>query len=139
VAAKLKILELLTQLARRQLALVEGGEITDLVKLLAAKETVLGQLQTLERQLDPFRNEDPETRHWPAAGDRVRCRADARRCDELLAEALRLEKQGEAVMLRRLDAAAAVLQGVSAAVEVQAAYAAPQIGSPLPQHVHCEG
>jgi hypothetical protein len=139
VAAKLKILELLTQLARRQLALVEGGEITDLVKLLAAKETVLGQLQTLERQLDPFRNEDPETRHWPAAGDRARCRADARRCDELLAEALRLEKQGEAVMLRRRDAAAAVLQGISVAVEVQAAYAAPQRRSPLPQHVHCEG
>ena len=67
VTAKLKILELLVGLARKQLAIVEKGEISDLVKLLAAKQTVLSQLQTLERQLDPFRPQDPETRRWNSA------------------------------------------------------------------------
>lgn len=139
VAAKLKILELLVGLAQRQLALVDDGEIADLVKLLAAKQTVLSQLQLLERQLDPFRPQDPEARRWPTADDRSRCQLAAHRCDELLTEALRLEKQGEAVMLRRRDAAAAVLQGVSDAALVQAAYAAPLSGSVSPLHVHCEG
>ncbi len=139
VTAKLKILELLVGLARKQLAIVDTGEISDLVKLLAAKQTVLGQLQTLERQLDPFRPQDPETRRWNSAADRARCQADAHRCDELLAESLRLEKQGEAIMLRRRDAAASVLQGVNAAVEAQAAYAAPVSAAASSLHVHCEG
>jgi hypothetical protein len=139
VAAKLKILELLVGLARRQLALADGGELSDLVKLLAAKETVLSQLQALERQLDPFRQQDPESRRWLTPADRTRCQANAHRCDELLTEALRLEKQGEAVMLRRRDAAAAVLQSVSVAVDVQSAYAAPLPSSIPPLHVHCEG
>jgi flagellar biosynthesis/type III secretory pathway chaperone len=139
VTAKLKILELLVGLARKQLTIVETGEISDLVKLLAAKQTVLSQLQTLERQLDPFRLQDPEARRWNSASDRARCQADAHRCDELLAESLRLEKQGEAIMLRRRDAAASVLQGVNAAVEAQAAYDTPLAAAVSPLHVHCEG
>jgi hypothetical protein len=139
VAAKLKILELLDQLARRQLFLIDEGQIADLMKLLAAKQTVLGQLQTIERQLDPFRAQDPETRPWATPADRLRCQEQARRCDELLAEAMQLEKRGEAQMLRRRDVAAQVLQGVSAAVDVQAAYAGMPSGGSLPLHLHCEG
>ncbi len=139
IGAKLKILELLDQLARRQLFLIEEGSIADLMKLLAAKQTVLGQLQTIERQLDPFRAEDPESRPWPTPADRLRCQEQAHRCDHLLTEAVRLEKQGEAKMLRRRDAAAAVLQGVSAAVDVQAAYAGGPASASLPFQLHCEG
>jgi hypothetical protein len=138
VAAKLKILELLVQLARRQLFLAQEGEIADLMKLLAAKQTVLGQLQTIERELDPFRAQDPESRPWPTPGERLACQQQAERCDELLAEAMSLEKRGEAEMLRRRDSAAAVLQGVSAAVEVHAAYAGSS-PTQLPLHLHCEG
>jgi flagellar biosynthesis/type III secretory pathway chaperone len=139
VAGKHKILELLVQLARRQLALAQEGEIGDLMKLLAAKQTVLGQLQTLERELDPFRPQDPEARAWALPADRQRCQAQANRCDELLAEAMRLEKLGEAEMVRRRDAAASVLQGAGEAAVAQSAYAgaAPVVSSPL--QFHCEG
>ena len=139
IVGKLKILELLVQLAQRQLSLVEEGEIGDLLKLLAAKQTVLGQLQTLERQLDPFRSEDPEERRWATPEHRRECQQHARRCDELVAEAMRLEKRSEAQLIRRRDAAAAVLQGVSAAVDVQSAYAGPPTAAGLPLHLHCEG
>lgn len=139
VAGKHKILELLVQLARRQLALAHEGEIGDLMKLLAAKQTVLSQLQTLERELDPFRPQDPESRNWTSLADRQRCQAQAHRCDELLAEAMRLEQLGETEMIRRRDAAASVLQGASEAAVAQSAYAgaAPVVASPL--QFHCEG
>ena len=138
IVGKLKILELLVQLAGRQLSLVQEGEIGDLLKLLAAKQTVLGQLQTLERQLDPFRLQDPDERQWATPDHRARCQEHARRCDELVAEAMRLEQRSEAQLVRRRDAAAAVLSGVSAAVDVQAAYAgSPHVAMPL--QLHCEG
>ena len=95
VAAKLKILELLARLAHKQLALADRGETTDLLKLLAAKQTVLAQLNQIERQLDPFRAQDPETRVWRTAADRQRCQRDAERCDELLAETMRVEKRAK--------------------------------------------
>ncbi|MEX2173557.1 MAG: hypothetical protein WD872_04290 [Pirellulaceae bacterium] len=139
VAVKLKIVELLAQLARRQIALVGDGQMADLLKLLSAKQTVLAQLQQVERQLDPFRTQNPETRTWRTPADRIRCQERARRCEELLAETMHLEKEGEAGMLRRRDSAAAVLHGVSAAADAHAAYAAPHDPSPALLHLHCEG
>jgi flagellar biosynthesis/type III secretory pathway chaperone len=139
VGAKLKILELLAQLARKQLALADQGQTTDLLKLLAAKQTVLAQLQQVERRLDPFRSQDPETRVWRSQADRHRCQVHATRCDELLAETMRLEKQGEAAMLRRRDHAASALAGASAAADAQAAYAGPVLPTPAALHLHCEG
>lgn len=139
IVGKLKIMELLVQLAQRQLSLVQDGEMGDLLKLLAAKQTVLGQLQTLERQLDPYRTDDPDARRWATQEDRRQCQQHARRCDELVAEAMRLEKRSEAQLVCRRDAAAAALQGVSAAVDVQSAYAGSAAAAPLPLHLHCEG
>lgn len=139
VAVKLKIVELVVQLARRQLALVQGGDLTDLLKLLAAKQTVLAQLARIQRELDPFRAQEPETRAWRSPGDRLRCQEHARQCDDLLAEAMRLEKQGEAGMLARRDSAAALLSNVSAAVDAHSAYAGPPLARPAALQLHCEG
>jgi hypothetical protein len=137
IGAKLKMVELLAQLARRQLALVEAGETSDLLKLLAAKQSVLARMQEVERLLDPFREQDPDARVWRSVEDRSRSQDQARRCDELLAETMRLEKEGEAGVVRRRDAAAAVLASARAAADVQAAYAAPL--APPPIQLHCEG
>jgi flagellar biosynthesis/type III secretory pathway chaperone len=139
VAAKLKILELLAQLARKQLALADRGASADLLKLLAAKQTVLGQLQQVERRLDSFRSQDPETRVWRSFADRQRCQQQANHCDELLAETMRVEKQGEAAMIRRRDQAATVLAGAAAAADAQAAYTGPALAPPVALHLHCEG
>jgi hypothetical protein len=81
VAAKLQVVEILLRLARRQLELVEAGDAAVLLKLLAAKQTVLDQLQALERQLDPFREQDPETRSGshPSGGANARRRPSAAR------------------------------------------------------------
>lgn len=139
VAAKLKVLELLQQLAQRQLALTQGGDVSDLLKLLAAKQTVLAQLQQLERLLDPFRHEDAEARVWRSPDDRRRCQEAANRCDQLLSQTMQLERDGEAEMLRRRDSAAAALNGVGAAADATAAYGGSLPPSPALAGLHCEG
>jgi hypothetical protein len=138
IGAKLKILELLARLARKQLALADLGQTSDLLRLLAAKQTVLGQLTQIERRLDPFRTQDPDSRLWRSVADRQRCQRDAQRCDELLAETIRLEKEGETALACRRDEVAGALAGVAAAGEAHSAYAGPTL-APMAVHLHCEG
>src|SRR5688500_5980460 len=100
IAAKQQVVELLFGLARRQIELAEQAEMAPLLKLLAAKQTVLDQLQRLERQLDPYRGQDPDQRVWRNPSDRQRCQSQADRSSQLLGEVMVLEKQGEAALLR---------------------------------------
>jgi hypothetical protein len=123
IAAKLQVLEILARLSRRQLAMIDAGEMTPLIKLLASKQTVMSQLQALEEKLQPFRGDDPEARVWHSASDRWACQAQADRCNALLVEALTLEKQAEEAMLRRRDAAVVALSAAQSATDARTAYA----------------
>jgi hypothetical protein len=138
IAAKRQVLELLGQLSRRQLALIDEGAMSDLLKLLASKQTVLSQLQLLERKLDPFRAEDPERRSWRSPDERAQCQAAIAACEALLADAVRLEKQSEQAMLLRRDRAALALEEVQASADAQHAYAMPP-RSPAPPQMEFQG
>lgn len=135
VSAKLQVLEILARLSRRQLELIAASETPALLKLLTAKETVLSQLQALERQLDPFRNEDPDRRAWPSPAARAACQKEADRANALLAEAMQLERQAEAAMIDRRDAAAAALSSAQVAADARSAYGAGSMSSPTSLHV----
>ena len=139
VATKLKLVELLAQLAKRQLDLAAGGQMSELLKLLAAKQTVLDQLGQVARRLDPFRRQDPEARNWPTPADRVRCQENARRCEQVLAETMQLERQAEAEMIRRRDLAADTLATSAAAAAAHTAYAGTSLPLSAVSHVQCEG
>jgi hypothetical protein len=125
VSAKLQVLEILTRLSRRQLELIADGQTPALLKLLTAKETVLAQLQALERQLDPFRAEDPEARQWSSPAARAACQREADRANGLLSDAMALEREAEAAMIGRRDAAAAAVSAVQVAADARSAYATP--------------
>src|SRR2546423_706533 len=107
VATKQQVLEILVQLSRRQLSLIDAGDMTTLLKLLAGKQTVMNQLQILEHELAPFREEDPDQRLWASMAERAACQARAEQCNALLAEAMNLEKRAEAAMVGRRQATAA--------------------------------
>lgn len=123
VQRKLTLLTLLARLGKQQLALIDGGDMGLLMKLLAAKQTLLSQLQELERRLDPFRSDDPEARLWASADARAECQRQATECNLRLTEVMELEKQAERQMVIRRDNAAARLQGVHSAAEASHAYA----------------
>ena len=121
---KLQIMQLLRKLAAQQLEVIAGGDMTNLLKLLAAKQTVMDQLTKVEQQLDPYRGEDPETRDWPSTAARETCQRNVETCNELLADIMRLEKQAEMEMVRRRDDASVRLAGMHGASEARHAYVA---------------
>lgn len=122
IAAKTQLVEILVRLGKRQIALIGEAETTALIKLLSAKQTVLAQLQAVERKLDPFRAENPETRQWPSAAARAACQAEADRCNAMLAEAMELDRSAEASMRQKRDATATALESVQTAEGTRSAY-----------------
>lgn len=112
----------LHKLVGEQAARIEADDMTQLLKVLAAKQQMLNTLQTIERQLDPFRGQDPTARTWRSPEDRQRCARLAQRCEAILADVIRREKQGEAQLTQRRDEAAALLQGMHNAGRARGAY-----------------
>jgi hypothetical protein len=123
VSAKRQVLKIVVQLAERQVEMIGAGRIEDLMKLLAAKQTVLAQLQTLERELAPYRDDDPERREWASQAARAACQAEAEEANGLIARSLELERQAETLMIARRDAAGQALSSFQAASDARTAYA----------------
>ena len=136
VSAKHQVLKVLVQLSRRQIEIIEAGEMSTLIKLLAAKQTVMTQLQAIEHELAPFRADEPEQRRWQSPSRRAACQAQAESASTLLAEALKLEQQAEAAMLHRRDSAAEALAAVQLASDARGAYVTAPVTIPS---VHAEG
>jgi hypothetical protein len=122
IAKRRRCLEQLLDLGRKQGDLIAAGNMADLLRLLAAKQQLIAALQSLEKELTPFHDDDPESRTWASADARSRCAADAERCRQLIAEVTSLEQAGERQLIVRRDDTAARLRCVSAAGRVRAAY-----------------
>lgn len=137
VGAKRQVLEILIRLSRQQLDLIAAGEMASLIKLLAAKQTVIDQLAAIDGRLEPFRDEDPEQRTWVTPAARAACQADADQCNAWLAESMKLEQEADRALRARRDSAAAALVEVQCAADARHAYgpAALAAGSSL----HFEG
>jgi hypothetical protein len=117
-------LRTLRELARQQLELIQAGELAHLLTLLGGKQRVLTDLQTTERALDPFRQQDPERRAWKSNDARQACARLAADCDSLLAEIVTEERQAEAEMARRRDETVQSLERSQASGAARGAYEA---------------
>lgn len=132
IVQKYELLVQLRDMARTQLAVVAADEVDRLLSLLAAKQPLLAELQRVERELDPFREADPEQRQWPTPDARRRCQLIADHANGLLQELLTLEKQAEELLVVNRDQTAEQLQAASGAYAARQAYA---VAPPLP-NVH---
>jgi hypothetical protein len=119
-----KCLEQLRDLGRRQAAFIAGGEMTELLRLVAAKEQLIVAMQAIERQLAPFQAEAPETRAWESAAARAQCAADAEACRALIQEVMAAEQTGEQQMTERRDAVSQQLRSAAQGGRVREAYGA---------------
>ncbi len=117
------ILVQLRELSRCQATTIAAGDMNHLLGVLASKQQLLNELQATERELDPFRTQDPDGRNWRSAEDRNRCRQTAQRCESLLSEIMLVEKQCEADLTVRRDQTAARLDGAHHATQARHAYA----------------
>jgi hypothetical protein len=114
----------LAELGSWQLEAVRVHDMNRLMALLAAKQRLLVGLQTLERQLDPFRRQDPAERQWSSSEARQRCAQLASESETLLAQIVRQEVESEQEMHKHHDASAQRLQAAHAAAMARGAYAA---------------
>ena len=112
----------LRDMGRKQLEFVKADQTTELLDLLAAKQRVLVELQGIERQLAPFRDQDPDQRRWSTIDQRQECARQLDECDTLLREIVTREKQSERELTRRRDDLTAQLQGMHLAGQARGAY-----------------
>src|SRR5215213_3209602 len=126
IAQKHDVLMQLRAIGVRQSALVTGGEIGALLKLLSAKQHLITRLQELELELKPYYAGDPDKRVWRTPDERARCAKQAGECNALLEEIVRFEKLGAEKMNERKNEVAQQLNQVHAAAHVRNAYQAQQ-------------
>lgn len=112
----------LRDLGRRQMELIDQGELAALLDLLAVKQRSIARLQQIERALDPFRDQPPDQRRWRSAEHRRQCAELVEQCQSLLAEVLAEEKRCEAALLSRRQQTLALLEKMQLAGNVQATY-----------------
>jgi hypothetical protein len=106
--------------------LIQDEDLTTLLQVLGLKQSLIEDLNQVERELDPFRPQQPHQRHWRTEADRVRCAELLQGCDQLLAAVVRQEQASEQLLCVRRDETAARLQGVHHANQARGAYAAEQ-------------
>ena len=127
IRAKYDCLSQWRDMGKRQLELIEGGDMPALLDVLAAKQRLLGKVQRIEKALDPFRDQDADSRPWRTGEDRRLCAEQLQQCEILWREIVSREKCCEGVLRQRRDEAATRLQGAHYAAEARGAYtAAPQ-------------
>ncbi|MCA9234603.1 MAG: flagellar export chaperone FlgN [Planctomycetales bacterium] len=124
VNKRLRCLTQLVQLGQRQGALIDEGETSALLRLLATKGQLITALQAIEAALAPFHAEDPEARVWESPAARANCAAEAQRCRELLACVMELEAANEQRAVRQRDDVAGQLRNLGAANRARNAYQA---------------
>ncbi len=124
VRGKLECLSRLRDMGHRQLEFVSGDQTTELLDVLAAKQQVLLRLQQIERQLAPYRDQEPNARRWRTPEQRQLCARQLEACEVLLREIVAQEKNAEQELMRRRDDLATRLQGMHVADRARGAYQA---------------
>ncbi len=129
----------LHRMGQRQLELIAGDQMTELLDVLASKQSFLEELQRLEGSLDPFRGQAPDSRVWRTAEEREKCAVQQAECETLLASIMAQEKQAETELIRSRDVTATRLHGAHAAGRARGAYTARQQPRAGQLDLHSEG
>jgi hypothetical protein len=124
IGRKHQVLTQLRDIGRRQMELVDGGDIAALLALLGAKQQLITGMQTLEQELALYYAEDPDRRVWPSPQHRAACARLATECNVLLEEIVSMEKVGAERMTERRNEVAEQLQQAHAGTQVRSAYEA---------------
>lgn len=122
ITHKLRLLERLVELSGQQERSIADDDVDALLGLLVAKQRLVDGLQQVERALDPYREQTPESRVWRSTAERDKCRAASARCDALLRELLAAEQRAGDTLSHQRDRMENRLQGYESAAKAQSAY-----------------
>ena len=127
IAKRRHCLAKLRDLGLKQSELILAGEMGALLRSLSAKNQWIVAVQTIEKELAPYHEQDPSKRVWASQTQRNQCANQAAECKDLLDEIMQLEHQNEQKMTERRDQVANQLQTAHAAGTVCTAYQAQQM------------
>jgi hypothetical protein len=130
VARKRDCLLKLRTMVVKQLKLAIDGSVTALLDILSSKQRVLVELQKVENDLSPFRNQDPDQRRWRLPQAREDTARQLAECETLMGQIMLAEKKSEHEMVRRRDETASQLQGAHNAAIARGAYQDQSQSSP---------
>lgn len=119
-----ELLETLKTLAESQAMTAEQTEIDLTLGVLGRKQALFEELADVQRLLQPYMHDDPESRLWRSAEQRERCRQLAEQGQRLLRETMHIEQLTLQEMTSRRDAVAAQLQDGQDSILAQTAYQA---------------
>ena len=134
VAKRHLCLRQMRDLGRKQSEFIAAGDMSSLLRLIAAKNQLIVALQAIEQKLAPFHNQHPESRQWSSEKERGQCAKLVSECNDLLEEVMRLERENEEQMTLRRDEVASQLQAAQAASTARGAYQAQQNWTPQAKH-----
>jgi hypothetical protein len=115
IAKRLHCLVKLRDLGLKQSELIAAGDMAPLLRLLAAKNQWIVAVQTIEKELTPYHEQDPEQRVWDSQDARSQCASQAAQCQQLLDQIMQMELQNEKMMTQRRDQVASQFQMAHAA------------------------
>jgi len=124
IGKRLACLKQLCAIGRKQSELIAADKIGDLLRLISTKQRLILALQAIERELNPFHAQHPESRVWSSPQARQQCAAQAEACQALLAEVMKLEQANEQQMTVRRDQIGGQLNAAASANKVHGAYQA---------------
>jgi flagellar biosynthesis/type III secretory pathway chaperone len=122
IDSKLRVLAQLREITLRQAPLIAADDARTLLRVFAAKQKLLEEIQRLDQELEPFRSQDPEERKWRTPELRAKCAAAAERCRQLVEEIKASELRDRSGLIERRDGIARRLEEAHAAAAAREAY-----------------
>ena len=86
------------ELSGQQLAVIQGGDVSELLALLGRKQELLGQIDRVEQELSPAKENWDEVRASLSADERPAVEAMVEEVRRVLEELIALERKGEGLL-----------------------------------------
>ncbi|MDR1959038.1 MAG: hypothetical protein LBQ54_08350 [Planctomycetaceae bacterium] len=119
---KADIVDQLCQFAEKQLEIVRASDITLLLSFLSRKQHLIYEMEFVEKELTPFREEKPEDRLWASPEAKERCQERIDFCREKLALIMDLEHQAEKELTAKKENVRGQIKHLDQGVTVHRAY-----------------
>ena len=118
-----EILNRLLGISHLQMAAIEQGKMSVLMRLLSEKQQPLNQLVELGDQLGVVNADHSQERHWDSDDARERCREKQNECEKMNLEILAIEAECETKLSHSRDELRQRLERVDSGWQAVAGYA----------------
>ena len=128
IRAMQSVLERLLAVSQRQLMFVQNEDETALNQLLGHKVKLFDERERIARRLDLYRDIPEEERRWHSETEKQETQTARDRCQQLLAEILRVDEQSIQIKSEQIETVKAQLRRMSQGSRLHAAYSKQKKG-----------